>query len=446
MDGRTLDPRAVRPCLRAVMLAMALACPQAALAGPLAERAAAPVPGSAHPAPATSGFADARGGDDPGAAMVPELPAPGGPYAIGTLLMDWTDPEREETWTDDPSDRRRLVVQFWYPSVERPLRVPAPYVLRYPQMRESLDRYWLQPFPTMPTHAALEPPVLETEGRLPVVLFSHGMNSARTLYSALAEDLASHGYVVAAIDHPHWGPGVAFEDGARVGYDESMPGMMTLGADRMDERVQEGIATMADDQAFVARMLPTMAGDRRVNVRRLARQMDLDHVAVAGHAMGGMAAVRATYTYAFFSAAVTLDGYAWNAAGVSPLGSPVAPCAKPLLVLLSDAGMRGDSLAFARRHLDAFRDPRIVRLRGTRPATVTDAGFLRPGGSTADDRAAHRRVCDTVRAFLDDHLRGRGFFDPAIARIAGAERLDLAGMLDDVTRSAVQPVPEAATH
>jgi dienelactone hydrolase len=443
MDGRRPDPRAVRSCLHGAMLALALAWPAAALAGPSgATSAAVRADAAVRPAPpapaAAADLADARANTD-GAAAMPGLPAPGGPHAIGTLLMDWTDAEREEIWTDDPDDRRRLVVQFWYPAIERPVRVPAPYVLRYPQMREILDRFWLRPFPTMPTHAALEPPVLEASGPLPVVLLSHGMNSSRTLYSALAEELASHGYVVAVIDHPHWGPGVAFENGSTVGYDESMPGMMALGADRMDERVQEGIATMADDQAFVARMLPAMAGDRRVNVRRLARQMDLARVAVAGHAMGGMAAVRAAITYAFFRGAVTFDGYAWNAPGISPLGSPATPSPKPLLVLLSEAGMRGDSLAFARRHLDAFRDPRIVRLEGTRPASVTDAGFLRPGGGAPEDVAAHRRVCDTVRAFLDEHLRGRGFFDDALTRLAGAERLDLARMLGEATRTAAQP-------
>jgi len=448
MNGRPLDPRAVRPCLGGALLALALALawagPAPAAPGMASGLADAAIdPAHAASAPSSAGLADAGSGADADATGLPSLPDPRGPHAIGTLLMDWTDAEREELWTEDPADRRRLVVQFWYPAVERPVRVPAPYVLRYPQMRENLDRFWMCPFPTMPTHAALEPVVLEHAGPLPVVLLSHGMNSSRTVYSALAEELASHGYVVALIDHPHWGPGVAFENGHTVDYDESMPGQMSLGADRMDERVQEGIATMADDQAFVARMLRTMTGARRVNVRRLARQLDLDRVAVAGHAMGGMAAVRAAYTYSFFRAAVTFDGYAWHAAGISPLGSPAAPSPKPLLVLLSETGMRGDSLAFARRHLDAFRAPRIVRLRGTRPATVTDVGFLRAGGGATEDVAAHRRVTAAVRAFLDEHLRGQGFFDDSLTRIAGAERLDLGGMLGEATRTAGHPAAEA---
>jgi predicted dienelactone hydrolase len=370
------------------------------------------------------------------AERAPALPEPDGPHAIGTLVVDWTDTDREETWTADPDDRRRMVVQFWYPAEARPARVPAPYVLRYPQMRESLDRFWAQPFPTISTHAALEAPVLESDGPYPVVLFSHGMNSSRILYTALAEALASHGYVVAAIDHPHWGPAVAFDNGTTIDFADGTGAIEALGADRMDERMQEGITTMAEDQAFVARMLPTLTSSARVNVRRLGRRLDLDRIAVTGHGMGGMAAVRAAFAYPAFKAAVTLDGCAWSTAGISPLGSPAAPSAKPLLVLLSEGGWRGDSLAFARRHLDAFRDPTIVRLERTRPSSVTDVGFLSPGTRAAADAAAHQEICDTVRAFLDEHLRGRGFFDDALTRLAGAERVDLHEVIETATRTA----------
>ena len=36
---------------------------------------------------------------------------------------------------------------------------------------------------------------------LPVVMFSHGVAGMRTTYSATCCDLASHGYLVAAIEH-----------------------------------------------------------------------------------------------------------------------------------------------------------------------------------------------------------------------------------------------------
>ena len=42
---------------------------------------------------------------------------------------------------------------------------------------------------------------LKTSTPLPVVMFSHGTGGMRTSYSAVCCDLASHGYLVAAIEH-----------------------------------------------------------------------------------------------------------------------------------------------------------------------------------------------------------------------------------------------------
>jgi len=57
------------------------------------------------------------------------LPRPSGPYAIGTVTYHWVDTARAEMFTADPTDRRELMVQLWYPAVESSASAPrAPYV------------------------------------------------------------------------------------------------------------------------------------------------------------------------------------------------------------------------------------------------------------------------------------------------------------------------------
>ena len=57
---------------------------------------------------------------------------------------------------------------------------------------------------------------LHRAGGWPVVLFSTGYGIERQLYTGLVQDLASHGYVVVAIDHPHDANIVSFPDGHAV--------------------------------------------------------------------------------------------------------------------------------------------------------------------------------------------------------------------------------------
>ncbi len=44
-------------------------------------------------------------------------------------------------------------------------------------------------------------PVLDTEGPLPVIVFSHGLGGNRTTYTTLCTHLASHGFIVFVIEH-----------------------------------------------------------------------------------------------------------------------------------------------------------------------------------------------------------------------------------------------------
>src|SRR5215213_3150436 len=47
---------------------------------------------------------------------VPTLPRPDGRYAVGTQIYRWTDAARDEPHTADPTDRRSVIAQAWYPA------------------------------------------------------------------------------------------------------------------------------------------------------------------------------------------------------------------------------------------------------------------------------------------------------------------------------------------
>ena len=71
---------------------------------------------------------------------VPTLPQPDGRYAVATQVYRWTDAARDEPHTADPTDRRSVIAQAWYPTTRRSwFGVPRPSL--YWSRPCSLDRF-----------------------------------------------------------------------------------------------------------------------------------------------------------------------------------------------------------------------------------------------------------------------------------------------------------------
>lgn len=60
--------------------------------------------------------------------LVFQFPNPTGPYAIGTLICHWVDATHADIFAADPTNRRELMVQVWYPADAYPASPPAPYM------------------------------------------------------------------------------------------------------------------------------------------------------------------------------------------------------------------------------------------------------------------------------------------------------------------------------
>ncbi|MFD0526842.1 hypothetical protein ACFQ1I_05490 [Kitasatospora arboriphila] len=142
---------------------------------------------------------------------VPEFPRPTGPYAVGTRVVEWTDGQRP-SW---PPTTPTTGAPWSSSSGTRPSPPPGPLApATWGGRRRSPGRS-PTPWPGTPgsrascstgararTRAVPDAAVAARGGRFPVVLFSPGLGGVRGQNTAWAEELASHGYVVAASTTP----------------------------------------------------------------------------------------------------------------------------------------------------------------------------------------------------------------------------------------------------
>ncbi|WP_406187454.1 alpha/beta hydrolase family protein [Streptomyces sp. NBC_01006] len=347
----------------------------------------------------------------------PVFPAPTGRFAVGTSVIELTDPERPESATAAPDDRRTVVAQFWYPARKPPAGTRrAPYLGRTEDearvVSEALADYaglpgfLLDGLPRARTHAAHDVPVAGAE-RFPVVLFSPGLGGVRAQNTAWAEELAGHGYVVVGLDHPYDSAAVVLADGRTIRTEVS-----ATGDDAEDERrAAAWTAVRAADLSFVRAQLGRI--DSGEVPGPLTGHLDTARVAAAGHSLGGGAALQAARQDPAFAAVIDLDGF--------PHDPSPQPFRQPVLALTQAIGPDTDPdyLPHLTRVL-GLSSATTYRLTvpGAAHLTFTDAPlYLPPLPSLVGslDRTEGPRITAAASlAFLDAALRDGGG-DPAAA-------------------------------
>jgi dienelactone hydrolase len=328
---------------------------------------------------------------------------------------------------------RPVTAQAWYPS--RSEQQPK---ARYVEQRPLLDSMISEKYQDLPA-AQIRPwgqlklsasagatPASSPSGRgWPALIFSHGFGVSRVSYSALAQELASRGYVVLTVDHPYGGFMVA-PDGRLL-----QPGgdslRRRLGSASNPATVDSALAWDARRWALEGAAVARRVAARRTGVGTLASSLSIDtmHVGMLGHSLGGAAALQACRDDAIFRACADMDGE--PVGDVERDGVP-----KPILVLLSQPApsntLPKDSIE--RAHREAFarmgreRDSTwraisgrnasipafIVKLQGTAHFSFSDAPFLMPSllqgtGSTLTPTRANGLVISYLTAFFDHFLR-----------------------------------------
>src|SRR5580700_2073181 len=143
------------------------------------------------------------------------LPEPTGPWPTGATSLWLTDTSRPDPWAAG-AVARELMVSLWYPAVPSDGR-PAPYMTAAESELQLASRSITGIPPgalsTVETNAVSDAAPAGQQRSLPLVVLSPGFTNSRSTLTALAEDLASHGYVAAGIDHTYESFATAFPDG-----------------------------------------------------------------------------------------------------------------------------------------------------------------------------------------------------------------------------------------
>ncbi|WP_245694740.1 alpha/beta hydrolase family protein [Streptomyces abyssalis] len=236
-----------------------------------------------------------------------ELPESTGRHPVGSTELHLVDSARRDPWVAGKD--RELMVSIWYPARRAERHPRQPYMP--PGVARSVDEsgsFGLAgpgqvDWAGVRTEAAATAPADDGEDR-PVVLYSPGLKTSRTLGTSTAAELASRGYVVVTVDHTYEAPAVEFPQG-RVELQKPMSGI---------EGLKKAVDTRVRDTRFVLGQLALLHSGRNPDAegRRLpkclGKTLNLKRIGMFGHSGGGATAAETMRVDRRIDAGVNMDG------------------------------------------------------------------------------------------------------------------------------------------
>ena len=148
------------------------------------------------------------------------LPTPTGPFVVGRMTQVWSDAAQADVSAPQPGTKRQLIAWIWYPAVPQQRAetgndyLPAPWRTAVEHQRGALITHFLtRDLSRVHAHSIADAELSPQQRSYPVILMRPGLAALTTDYTTLAEDLASHGYVVVGFDAPYRSEVVVFPDG-----------------------------------------------------------------------------------------------------------------------------------------------------------------------------------------------------------------------------------------
>ena len=346
---------------------------------------------------------------------VPVLPTPPGPYAIGSVVYDWTDASRPEIYSTDLNAKREIMVQIWYPAQPTASDTTVPLVDNWDAALPAFAKFLGVPAFTLDhlrltvTHSYGGAPLRADGAPYPVVVYSHGYTGYRNESFSQMEALASSGFIVVSIDHPYASAFTVFADGRVV---VNNPAILPAAghnapADQEMRTTLQGVVVA--DQRFVLDQLALLnAGTLDT---RFTGKMDLQHIGMTGVSLGGGAIVWTCQIDARCVAGLAQDGW------YEPMPADLAaqPLQQPFMFLQSETQMwKADNLARLQSLYDGVNGPAYhLKIVGLLHDDFGDLPLLTPVSALLSNRGpmngarAVNLVDAYIVAFFNQYLKNQ---------------------------------------
>lgn len=357
------------------------------------------------------------------------LPTLTGPHSVGRVSYDWVDHARFDIYASNPEARRELVLFVWYPARPEATAEFAPYL---PSAWAPTAEFLGITVTGLSSHAVPGAPLAADSDAYPVLLLSPS-GFPPLMLSAIAEELASHGFVVVGVNHTYETTVTAFADGRVVPINPAATGGALgpqAGSHAEIFRQRASVCEYkAADLASVADKLENLNTDP---TERFSGRLDLGRLGALGHSFGGNAALELCRTNQRCRAAANLDGALWSDVGQVGLD-------RPALQVLAEHGefaRTGEDAvkAGAAPNVEWFEAERAITFGGWRNVQqraqpgytvqvsgashisfmdvpflpVTDGSIVKPAldAIKIQPQRMWRVTCDLLLAFFAKHLNG----------------------------------------
>lgn len=320
------------------------------------------------------------------------LPERTGPHGVGTTQLKVRPPERSN------HSGRSITVQLWYP-IDKDAKTASRTSLMG-RIRRLLHVSWAE--------ARHGSPLAVAPAKLPLITYVPGANGRHDDNTFTLANLASHGFILAAIDDPFREAITTVSDAALDGADDPLAGLCA-------QRIRCGVDTAS------ALLDGLEALSHHGTDCTWAKRLDLRQVGILGYALGGVVAAQTALADPRYSVAANLDG---------TLDTDVPLVRAPYLLMLSDVSAPaaenahlddsdGESESPPQK-IDACREAQqqatlpeshVIEVAGTKREHFSDRLMLPSAFARARHRAANfrriRAIIDSYTvAFFSTYLRG----------------------------------------